>query len=459
MSDTQPSAAAAPRTDDLAPGGAATLPGGGLGGEALPGQGLSGTELPGGAARPHPLASPPAEESGPADDWRYLGLPLVLLLALGAYLLLTRDQAPLGPPPGDDPLVRILLVEGAAALPLQLEGDWRLYEAAGPQWTPQGEGLRLSGELELRGGRVVPAAGESLPLPGERCLLAPAERGQGAAPPFGLLTRRYRGTLRVQQLPDGRLRAVNAIELEDYLSGVIGHEMPLSWSDEALKVQAICARSYAVRELKPGRDYDMERDARSQVYKGVMAEDARARAMVEATRGQVIKHEGRVITAYFHSTCGGDTVPASWVFDWVKQDTPPLMGASECTCQASKYYRWEKEGVDLSQLRGIKVRFPLQKLEIEHWPRGGYVKRVVLTGKEGQTQAIQGYRARSRFGLRAPCFEGALRPDGKTADFKGKGWGHGVGMCQFGAEGFAKQGWSAEEILRHFYPQTSVEQL
>ncbi|MGE0706498.1 MAG: SpoIID/LytB domain-containing protein [Planctomycetota bacterium] len=433
----------------------------------------------GASAKAAPAASEPgaaAAQAAPAE-WRALALPLVILAALALYILLTRRGDP--QEPHQDAKVRILLVDAAPELRLGLEGSWRLTSpASGIDMNvapgdyvldAQAWALRPAAPEPAKTGAepaktAAPAKTGASPaasgggLPHVLLTLKPAARGVGPAPAFGLGDRRYRGELRLARLPDGRVRAINVVELEDYLAGVIGHEMPLSWSDEALKAQAIASRSYAVRELKPGREYDLERDTRSQVYRGLMAEDARARDLVEATRGLVIKHQGQVVVAYFHSTCGGDTVPASWVFDWVKEDTPPLMGASDCRCQASKYYRWEQV-VDLAQVKGLTVALPLKELRIEHHPRGGYVSRVTLVGAQGRTQAWQGYAARSRFGLRAPAFEGALTDGGRKARFQGRGWGHGVGLCQWGAQGFSLEGWSAEQILQHFYPGVTVEPL
>lgn len=399
---------------------------------------------------------PPPARTSPDEPWRVLVVPLVSLIAIAIYLLLSQgNKAPLPPPTGEYVPIRVLLVRSAPQIQLGLAGDWVVIPREG-----SGEPMALKdlGAAVLNGHTwALEGSGPGIPLPAcDEISIEPLNPAPGPMPILGLEERRYRGKLWIRRLPGGLLRVINTVELEDYLAGVIGHEMPLRWHDEAVKAQAIAARTYAMRELRPTRAYDLESDTRSQVYRGVMSDDDRAQAMVRATQGLVVKHNGRMVTTYFHSTCGGDTIPASWVFTQVKVDTEPLSGATDCTCQPSKFYRWEKQ-VDLRSISQLKVALPLRELRIEHWPRGGYVKQVVFVGANGLEQRWQGYReARSYLGLRAPAFDGELLAGGTEVMFRGRGWGHGVGMCQYGAKGFAEKGLSAGQIMTHFYPGTKV---
>lgn len=401
---------------------------------------------------PPPYGSDPSEQ-----PWRVLAIPLASLLSIAIFLLATGE-----PPPPPKPAqglrttIRVMLVKSAPEVTLDLEGSWKIV--------PRGEGqegqaplvVNDLGEVKLSAASwsLVGAATTQLPNV-EEVSIEPTQLFEGPDPIIGLQGRSYRGAMRVKR-QGASLRVINAVELEDYLSGVIGHEMPLGWHDEAVQAQAIAARTYALRELKPQRDYDLESDTRSQVYRGVMRNDDRAQSMVRATKGLVVTHKGQMVTTYFHSTCGGDTIPASWVFKWIKEDTPPLMGARDCTCQPSKYYRWETP-VDFRKVRQLKVALPLRDLKVIHWPRGNYVKELVLIGAQGKVQRWHGYsQARSYLRLKAPAFTATLNEDRMGAVFKSRGWGHGVGMCQFGAKGFAERGLSAEEIMLHFYPETEL---
>lgn len=386
------------------------------------------------------------------------------LTALGWLLLLALE--PDQPPPTRDrgePRVRIALVASAPELVVELAGTWRAEPDVGAPLLLESPGavtLRpLGGGLE----GLALAAASGAGFPGARALtLRPLDAVPGQpAPTFGLGKRRYRGWLTVRALSGeegGGLRAINSVGIEDYLAGVLGHEMPIGWDDAALEAQAIAARTYALTNLAPAAEYDLEADERSQVYRGVIAEDARARGLVEATRGRVVAYEGELVVTYFHSTCGGDTVPAEWVFPWHRgKEAPALRGAGDCPCQPSKFYRWETE-VELAG-KELGVPLPLRAVEVEHWPRGGYVRRITLRGAQGEARELSGWDGRRLLGLRSYAYELELREGGEGLRARGRGWGHGVGLCQFGAQGRAKQGWSAEQILTHYYPGATVERL
>lgn len=401
-------------------------------------------------------------------------VPLPLLLSLTAGLLLAcYSIPPAAAPPkatsseatgprvakwrGVEPPVRVALIESAPIVSFVAPGPWRVLPDHGPEGSLAGEGQVTVAATGA--GLEVVAQGTRLLLPeaGEVRFAPPrGDRGPGT---IGVGARRFHGEVVVRRLPTGALRLVNHVGLEDYLTGVVGHEMPLSWSDAALHAQAICARTYALASLRPQSDHDVKSDERSQVYRGVMAEEARARAMVDATRGMVLVWKGDIFTTYFHSTCGGDTVPAKWIFG--DADIEPLSGATGCRCQASRLYRWT-ETVDLATSPGVRrwvLETPLREVKVQHFPRGGYVEAVTFVDAGGDVVTEKGTDVRSALKLKAPAFEARLEPDGRTLVVEGRGWGHGVGLCQFGANGFAKEGKDADWILAHFYPGSKIEAL
>jgi stage II sporulation protein D len=396
-------------------------------------------------------------------------MPLVVMCMALFLFACYRETTPEGPTsgleaPAEEPRVRIALTEAAPAVKLtQLLGSWKLEGQAGDQTL----GVALFGPLQLvietfQGRLVAHDGSETHSFPGAtelRLVALPSAADDPVDPVFEFEGRTYRGDLRVRTRADGMLQLINSIGIEAYLPCVIGHEMPISWSDSALHAQAIAARTYALATLKPHADYDLFADTRSQVYRGVIAEDAKARRIVEETRGMVVTWNGDLIVTYFHSTCGGDTVPASWIFSWVKEDTAPLMGAGDCTCQPSKYYRWSQT-VDLRQTPNeLVLELPLRSVTVDHWPRGQYVKQVHFTDAGGEVTTANGWDTRRIFGLKGYAFDVAVGDGGHTLEFEGRGWGHGVGMCQFGAEGYSKQGWTGKQILEHFYPSAQVESL
>ena len=389
------------------------------------------------------------------------GAALLMLLALFACV----RQLPPEPRPAQpatrsvyqsEPQVRVALLETAPEVRLTLDAEWQLASEGGARAQvppgelvirPEGDGLAASGVAS----HDWPAA-RSLRLR----TATPAPPGE-PGPAFELNGKRYRGELEVRRLESGALQAINHVGLEDYLAGVLGHEMPLRWPDAAVEAQAIAARTYALSELKPRAAFDLYADTRSQVYGGVTGEDARAREILTRTRGRILTSQGELFVTYFHSTCGGDTVPARWIFPWVKQEIAPLEGASGCRCQGSRYYRWE-ETRDLSrEVKELVLELPLRQLTVEHWPRGGYVKSLRIVDAGGDVETISGWDARRAFGLRGYAWDAGLSPDGRSVRFQGRGWGHGVGLCQWGARGFAQDGMDARAILARFYPGAVIE--
>src|SRR5215203_2337793 len=155
--------------------------------------------------------------------------------------------------------VRVLLVEGAKTLTLSSTGPWRVVDAEGTS-------------SDLAAGKLVLGQALKLKPPGATEALLPPLTFQGTAGPLKLGTTTYRGAIAVQKGAAGKLQAMDAVGLEDYLRGFVPSEMPSSWHAEALKTQAVAARSYALAQRATGKQYDLYADTRSQVYLGVAAE-------------------------------------------------------------------------------------------------------------------------------------------------------------------------------------------
>ena len=167
-------------------------------------------------------------------------------------------------------------------------------------------------------------------------LASPVRFHRGAAV-LRLSGDRYRGLLRVRS-QGGRLSAVNDIALEPYIKGVIAWEMPASWHPDALKAQAVVARTYGLVSRKSGSWFDLYDDTRSQVYGGVRAEDPRTNAAVNATRGEVVRWDGALAWTLYHSTSGGKT--ASREDEWDLPGMPYLGGADDPYDTISPHHNW-----------------------------------------------------------------------------------------------------------------------
>ena len=378
-----------------------------------------------------------------------------------------------------EPQVRVLILE-AESLPLAAQqqplvlriGDQRLALAAGEEVV-----LRLAeGELVLeRGGGVerLQAAREIWLEPASR----PAEGGD-----FQLKQRGYRGRLQVLVGGSG-LRAINHVGLESYLPSVVGSEMPTSWPQAALRAQAVAARTYALRQRKPADPFDLSATVSSQVYKGVDAETPSTREAVLSTRGQVLMYGSSLANAVFHSSSGGATENSG---DLWSQQLPYLVSVSDFD-QASPVQAWQQR-LEPEQLQQAFAEIGgAQRIDVLSTTSTGRVRQARVSGPSG-TLVVSGAQLRSRLGLRSTMVRFELVPSELAASelaalpplpllpeqyevggFQpqvqlplpsllavGRGYGHGVGMSQWGALGLAQRGQSYDQILRHYYRGTEL---
>jgi stage II sporulation protein D len=277
----------------------------------------------------------------------------------------------------------------------------------------------------------------------------------------GVGGRTFRGHLRVEfDERSGRARLLNRLPLEEYLPGVVSAEMPDHFGLEALKAQAVAARSYALAEMaRAGRLYG---DTRSQAYGGIGRESALGSRAVHETTGEVLQGAGRVVTGYYHSTCGGRTVPPSSVFELLPGVEDVAVPCPDC--RHAPFYRWERHfaAADVVAALGLPPA-PLESVEVVTEPRSGRAESVgVRAGGVELTLTGGAFRERLSEGrplagqLLSTRFDGAPRLEGDTLIVAGRGWGHGVGMCQYGAAGFARRGADHRAILRRYYPGAEI---
>ena len=214
--------------------------------------------------------------------------------------------------------VRVLLLEGEAAVRIGSTKPFRVVDARG----------------KLR--RLKPGA-QNLVARKLAALRLPLRYEPGAAP-LTLNGAAYRGTLIVHR-PSGKLTVVNRLPLDRYLRGVVPWEMPDDWHPEALRAQAVVARSYALATLKPGTLFDLYADTRSQVYGGVEAEALPTNLAIGSTAGRVLLWNGRVATTFYHSTSGGKTVSVAEA--WPRATPVPyLVSVADPYDRLSKHHRW-----------------------------------------------------------------------------------------------------------------------
>lgn len=276
-------------------------------------------------------------------------------------------------------------------------------------------------------------------------------------------SRRYRGNLEVRADDQG-LTAINELPVEEYMYGVIASEMPASWPLEALKAQAVAARSYALTQLGAYGKYgfDLLATQSSQVYNGYDGEAPAASRAVDETRGIVMTYRGKLISAVFHSSSGGFTENSEdvWIYP-----LDYLRAKSDSADANDKHYNWKvvysKEQL-INQLSGKGYVFSdlYDMTELERTSTGARVKRLAIKGLDtkGNSVVKEVYNAdavRIALGLKSALFTMKKVFDQQKkllqVTITGSGWGHGLGMSQYGALGLAKKGYSYQDILKYYY--------
>jgi stage II sporulation protein D len=454
---------------------------------------------------------------------RMVAARVTLMLPLMFIALLTLAPARAGAQ-GEE-LIRVAVARGRSSIALSSSGGFTVTDAATGQTVGRAEaGQTWQFSSSPLGIAVTSASGKPLPEPGilnGPILIAPTSpqpSPPGSDPTERFLSSngtRYRGVLRIQKESEQALTLVNVLPLEQYLYGVLPREMPAGWHPEALRAQAVAARTYALYvkvSEKYGRlGFDLLATDESQVYGGVGAEDPRGTAAVDATRGQVILFEGKVIGAFFHSASGGHTENSEIVWSL---SLPYIRGVPDFD-QDSPKYNWQAgflmsdvavalaaKGVNVGDIYGLSragqegvsgrwsaVRvtgaagsvemrsedfrralglnstlFELRNVDPQvvavavPLPAGGALTVVGANGASVTTKSGAAY---------AVGADGALfRPDGLAAtvlrsvpaklEVTGRGWGHGLGLSQYGANALAVKGKTYREILEYYYRGVKV---
>lgn len=346
---------------------------------------------------------------------------------------------------GEEPKVRVSL--GRLEQSVLLRGEDLKCQAG--VW---GRRVRVPEEVELA------PEGEKIRL-GREQVSAPVEcRAHG---PLQVSGRTYRGSLRV--VGDASLVLVNVVGLEDYVAGVVNSEIPSSWPEEAVKAQAILARTYTVYRLKQPRsaEFDLEATVQDQVYQGRAVEDEAGRGAVAATRGMILTYAGQPVEAFYHSACGGRTESPEWIWGGPPK---PYQQSVECGyCEDSPVYFWryplegEAKAEDLGRRLGLGE--PVVELKVLARSPSGRAMQIQAAGKNS-SRTLSGREFREALGreaVKSTQIE-IQRGDAGFVVF-GSGAGHGAGMCQWGARGMAESGRTSEEILLHYFPGTEIQKL
>jgi len=329
---------------------------------------------------------------------------------------------------------------------LESQGGGRLV-AGGRQRNVTEEAI----EFRVSGSKVI---GNGVAL-GSQCIFEPAH---GL---FACNGRKYRGQA-VVMIDQGRVLLVNRLPMESYLQGVVPKEMMASWDDEALCSQAVAARTYALYLSSKSEDkpYDVAATTASQVYGGAEAATRKTDQAVARTAGQVLVFKDKPVLSYFHSHSGGMLEDPAKVWttgmpyytiknDQISQQFHPVDWSARISATDVKK-ALVKNGFHVGPVRDMRI--------IESSPSGRWTK-VRITTDSGDVD-VKGNSLRIWLGAGTiKSTLGTISRHGEEFVFKGQGFGHGVGLSQWGAQGMARAGRSYQEILIHYYPGTTIAKI
>lgn len=299
-----------------------------------------------------------------------------------------------------------------------------------------------------------------------------------SSPGLWVNDRLYRGIVRFVADGQRTFRVVNILPLEHYIAGVIDGEMPVDFPAESRKVQAVAARSFAVMQrlrAAPDADFDLYASPlRSQHYRGYQYRDPTgatkagesdaARRVTRETQGLVCTRNGKLFRTYYSACCGGQTTKGALYFP----DADDLPGVKCNACDACPKHRWSirlnaeelSTAVRKAAARSIDRRFRVDKAEANGIDDRNEIPQVTFEDSAGHKEEVSGVALRSAIGvnkLYSAWF--TVRRDGDDFVLEGRGYGHGVGMCQWGAAGLAKQGSDFRAILKRYYPGSKIQPL
>lgn len=348
--------------------------------------------------------------------------------------------------------VRVLVAEGRTSLKVASTGGLTVTDVTGRRILAQRGGSEPF-HLVLHGNAVsIRETRTSAPT----LLVWP-----GRIPTVNLEAQAYRGRLEVQRL-NGSLAAVNVVDLEEYLQGVLKDEIPPGWPAEAAQAMAVAARTYAIymMEQNPGGIFHLRATTASQVYGGATGEDPRTSWAVQATRGQILTFGGQPIPAFYHSCSGGATEDALDVFG---PNFDTIIGVRDQFSLSCPYALWierlSSREIGQALQRGGYSIGQLLRIEDLQRSRTGRILRLAIHHTRG-TLTLQGKRFREVLGnelIRSTDFE--VRADTGGYTFVGRGWGHGVGLSQWGAKEMADLAYQHRDILKFYYPLATIESL
>lgn len=346
--------------------------------------------------------------------------------------------------------VRIAVLQDASSAYIKVKGSFEIYDLISGKLIYRGKNL----QNQLIRGSPSKIAFLKIDSNSARIKIKPLRKGL-----VYINNRPFRESVNLIRKENGNILIVNEINIEDYIKGVLSHEVAPWWPHEALRAQAIVARTYALYHLRftALKDFDLTSDIYSQVYGGKAAERWRTNRAVDLTRGLILTFKDDLFATYYHATCGGHTEDAKNLW---KVEIAPLVGVECKFCAGSPHYRWEanltldelksrlnNKGFQVSDITGIEI--------IDHNTSGRITQLEIKSQANSLIVSAKDFRqALGPNLIRSTNF--ILKIISGYVYFEGLGWGHGVGLCQWGAYFMAKKGYKYEQILMYYFPQSKI---
>jgi len=269
----------------------------------------------------------------------------------------------------------------------------------------------------------------------------------------------YRGSLLVKANQNKTITVIEELGIEDYIKGVLPAEMGNGWPLEALKAQAVAARTYALYSLKrfDSDGFDLSADVRSQAYAGAASDRPEILEAVRSTDSEVLSYKGEILHAFYHANCGGHTAPANWGNEHIK----PLSGVVCRYCSFSPSYSWtlsftQSQILKFLASQGYEAQ-RVKSIRITSRNKGQRAEWMRITTDEGSADIpVKDFRRWAGGNVMKSTYIISISSRRGKFEIRGRGYGHGVGMCQDGAKGMARKGSDYERILRYYYPGADI---
>ncbi len=369
---------------------------------------------------------------------------LVICFWLGAVSCFAQSQ---------EQIVRVKIFEDAAGFTVAIRGDYAVKQFDTDRILKYGKSLK-SKVSAYKGGILL--AGNY--LSGKRIFIKPNSYDT----PIEVNGRRFKGGIAVIRRDNGLLSVVNYLGLEDYVKGISVRETSHYWPMDALKAETVAFRTFALYRVEQfkNKEWDVSDDKYSQVYGGQEAERYRITEAVDKTKGEILYYNGKILPAFYHSTCAGTTEDASEIWDI---DLAPLKGVVCGFCKDSPHFSWKaeipkKEIKRILEKQGQKIKNVMEVVVSGHDASGRVDNLNIVTQEKDIEMAAKDFR--NLIGpdvIKSLNFKISVNNDNLV--FDGQGWGHGVGLCQWGAYFMSKSGTDYLKILEYYYPGSTLTKL